>query len=83
MEPLRDDLLRLQEKIGRYGKENLEEILFTAAEGIRLVSGRERIRIYLEDLTGGTLSCVYVSGPFAEEIRNTPFPIDRKSTRLN
>jgi transcriptional regulator with GAF, ATPase, and Fis domain len=75
MEPNRENLLRLQEKIGRFGKENLEEILFAAAEGVRLVSGRELVRIYLEDLTGGTLSCVHASGPCAEEIRNTPFPI--------
>ena len=75
MTPDRDELRNLQEKIVRYGKENLEEILFSTAEGIRLVSGLERVRIYLEDLTGGTLSCVYTSGPHAEAIRNIAFPI--------
>jgi len=75
MNPIETALLQLREKTGKYGKENLEEILFAVAEGIRLVSGRDRIRIYLEDLTGGVLSCVHVSGPFAEEIRGTTFPI--------
>ena len=75
MQPAGDDFLRFQEKIVRYGKENLDEILFATAEGIQLVSGRERVRIYLEDLTGGTLSCVYASGPRADTIRGIPFPI--------
>lgn len=75
MNPIATHLSQLQDKISKYGKENLEEILFTAAEGIRLISKRDRIRIYLEDLTGGVLSCIHVSGPHAEEIKNTAFPI--------
>ncbi len=75
MKPLGNELPALQNKIAKYGKENLEEILFSVAEGVRLVSGEELVRIYLEDLTGGTLSCAYASGPCAELIRNTPFPI--------
>jgi transcriptional regulator with GAF, ATPase, and Fis domain len=75
MTPVRDELLKLQEKIVRYDKENLEEILFAIADGARLVSGREQVRIYLEDLTGGTLSCVHASGPCAEVIKGVPFPI--------
>jgi transcriptional regulator with GAF, ATPase, and Fis domain len=75
MEQTKEQLLRLQDKICRYGKENLEEILFATAEGIRLVSERERLRIYLEDLTSGTLSCVFASGPHSDEIRKTSFPI--------
>jgi GAF domain-containing protein len=66
---------RLTEKIRNYGKENLEEMLFTAGEGLRLIAGTERIRIYLEDLTRGALSCSYASGPFAGEIREMTFPI--------
>ena len=69
------NLLALRDKIGTYGKENLEEILFVTAEGIRLVSDRQRIRIYLEDLTGGVLSCAHVSGPYADEIKGITFPI--------
>ena len=75
MEQIKEQLLRLQEKICRYGKENLEEMLFTTAEGIRLVSQRERVRIYLEDLTSGALSCMYASGAHADQIRETSFPI--------
>jgi transcriptional regulator with GAF, ATPase, and Fis domain len=75
MEEIKEQIFRLQEKIGRYGKENLEEILFATAEGIRRVSGLEWVRIYLEDLTSGALSCVYASGHRSDEIRETPFPI--------
>ncbi|MGA7826403.1 MAG: GPMC system transcriptional regulator [Geobacteraceae bacterium] len=75
MEQTKEQLLRLQDKICRYGKENLEEILFATAEGIRLVSERDRVRIYLEDLTSGALSCMYASGPHSEELRETSFPI--------
>lgn len=75
MESMKSQLAQLREKINGYGKENLDEMLFAAAEGARLVSGRERVRTYLEDLTRGALSCVYASGPFAEEIREEAFPI--------
>ena len=67
--------LEFQNKIAKYGKENLEEILFSLAKGAQLISGQELVRIYLEDLTGGALSCVYASGPFAEQIRSASFPI--------
>ena len=75
MQLIETNLLALRDKIGTYGKENLEEILFVTAEGIRLVSDRQRIRIYLEDLTGGVLSCAHVSGPYADEIKGITFPI--------
>ncbi len=75
MEQIKEQLLRLQDKICRYGKENLEEMLFATAEGIRLVSELDRVRIYLEDLTSGALSCMYASGPHSDEIRETSFPI--------
>jgi transcriptional regulator with GAF, ATPase, and Fis domain len=75
MQPVREELLKLQEKIVRYDKENLDEILFAIADGARLVSGRAQVRIYVEDLTGGTLSCVYASGPCADVIKGIPFPI--------
>lgn len=75
MESVKSRLAQLREKIGGYAKENLEEMLFAVAEGARLVSGRERVRIYLEDLTRGALSCAYAAGPFATEIREVTFPI--------
>lgn len=75
MDSITSQIGQLRKKIGSYGKENLAEMLFAAAEGIRLVSGRERIRVYLEDLTRGALSCVYAAGPFADQIREETFPI--------
>ncbi|UFS69285.1 GPMC system transcriptional regulator [Geomonas sp. RF6] len=76
-------LHQLQKKIARFGKENLEEIVFTAAEGIQAISGRGRIRIYLEDVTGGALSCCYVAGPHGEEIMGTTFPIVSRSSLVS
>lgn len=75
MNQIREQLFRLQGKIDRYGKENLEEMLFATAEGLRLVSGLDQVRIYLEDLTSGSLSCVYASGIRSSNIREIPFPI--------
>ena len=75
MESTKIHLARIVERIAGFGKENLEEILHGLAEGIKLVAGRERIRIYLEDLTRGALSCAYASGPSAAEIAEVTFPI--------
>lgn len=72
---INEHFVRLTDKIRTYGKENLEEMLFATGEGLRLVSGTERTRIYLEDLTRGALTCVYASGAFAGEIRGTTFPL--------
>ncbi len=75
MESTTPQLARILERIAGYGKENLEEMLHALVEGVKRVSGRERVRIYLEDLTRGALSCAYVSGPFAAEIAEVTFPI--------
>ncbi len=75
MESTNTQLDRLIERIGGFGKENLEEMLHGLAEGVRLAAGRERVRIYLEDLTRGALSCAYASGPKAAEIAEVTFPI--------
>jgi transcriptional regulator with GAF, ATPase, and Fis domain len=83
MEQTNEQLLKLQEKICKYGKENLEEILFATAEGIRLVPELDRIRIYLEDLTSGTLSCMYASGPDSDKIRETSFPIVSEQAQVS
>jgi transcriptional regulator with GAF, ATPase, and Fis domain len=68
-------IMVLRTKVATYGKENQEELLYALAEGARLFSGSQRVRIYLEDLTRGALSCVHVSGEMAEEIREQSFPI--------
>ncbi len=68
-------LQELRSKVASYGKENQAELLYVLAEGVRLVSGLNRVRIYLEDLVDGALSCAAASGPNSEEVRKVPFPI--------
>jgi transcriptional regulator with GAF, ATPase, and Fis domain len=68
-------IMLLRTKVATYGKENQGELLYALAEGARLLSGGERVRIYLEDLTRGVLSCVYATGNMAEELRGLSFPI--------
>jgi hypothetical protein len=65
----------LRTKVATYGKENQGELLYSLAEGARMLAGSARVRIYLEDLTRGVLSCVHVSGTMAEAIREHSFPI--------
>lgn len=68
-------LSALRAKIPGYGKENLGEVLYALAEGTRLLSGSDTIRIYLEDLTRGALSCVHATGLHAPDIREVSFPL--------
>ena len=75
MTPLNATLALLRDKINSFDKENLEEMLHSLAEGIRLLAERERVRIYLEDLTRGALACASASGASAAEIRQATFPI--------
>lgn len=64
-----------QTTIASYGKENLGELLYALAESAKTLSGSEQVRIYLEDLTRGTLACVHATGPLAKELVETTFPI--------
>ncbi|MBI2354659.1 MAG: sigma 54-interacting transcriptional regulator [Deltaproteobacteria bacterium] len=73
--PIDTRLAALRAKVAGYGKENQGELLYALAEGAQLLSGNERVRIYLEDLTRGALSCVHADGPRAAEIRESGFPI--------
>ncbi len=75
MDSIKSQLAQLRDKIAGFGKENLDEMLHATAAGVRLISGRESIRIYLEDLTRGALSCSYASSQFAAELREATFPI--------
>uniref|UniRef100_A0A6S6LUE8 Fis family transcriptional regulator n=2 Tax=Citrifermentans bremense TaxID=60035 RepID=A0A6S6LUE8_9BACT len=72
---MEQQLKKLGDRIASFGKENLDEMLHLVGEGSRLVSGQERVRIYLEDLTKGALSCAFSCGSFATEIRQETFPI--------
>ncbi len=73
--PIDNQLFQLRSKIATYGKENQGELLYSLAEGVQLLSGSRLIRIYMEDLTQGTLSCVHATGAFEKQLRDQPFPI--------
>lgn len=75
MTAIDEQLAKIGNRINSFGKENLDEMLHLVGEGARLVSSLERVRIYLEDLTRGALSCAYSCGDFAAEIREQTFPI--------
>ena len=73
-----------QTAIASYGKENLGELLYALAENASELSKSERVRIYLEDLTRGTLTCVHATGPHSKDIIETTFPIvSRESITSN
>ncbi len=72
-------IAKLSAKIRSYGKENLEDILHVLVEAMGLLTQRNRCRVYLEDLTSGSLACAAASGPFAELIRRKSFPINSAS----
>ncbi|MDD2581775.1 MAG: GAF domain-containing protein, partial [Desulfuromonadaceae bacterium] len=63
-----------------YGKENLGELLYALAENAKQLSGSEQVRIYLEDLTRGTLTCVHATGPLSKDLVETTFPIVSQET---
>src|ERR1039457_1561770 len=73
--PLDSLLAPLRSKVVTYGKENQGELLYALTEGAQLLSGNDRVRIYLEDLTRGALSCVHTTGPYEKELREITFPI--------
>lgn len=69
-------LSRLAKKVGSYGKENLEDILHVLLEAVSLITRQNRCRVYLEDLTSGSLACAAVTGLQARAIREKTFPIN-------
>ncbi len=64
-----------QTSIAAYGKENLGELLYALAESSKKIAACEQVRIYLEDLTQGTLTCVHATGPLGKELVESTFPI--------
>ncbi|MBC7961468.1 MAG: sigma 54-interacting transcriptional regulator [Steroidobacteraceae bacterium] len=70
----------LHAKIAAYGKENQGELLYALAEGAQLISGCEQVRIYLEDLTRGALTCTHATGQRTAEIREASFAIGSTET---
>jgi len=73
--PITSRIKEFQAAIAPYGKENLGELLYALAENATQLSGREQVRIYLEDLTRGALTCVHATGPLGKELVETTFPI--------
>ncbi|MBN2645828.1 MAG: GPMC system transcriptional regulator [Desulfuromonadaceae bacterium] len=69
------DVRQLIAKINNYGKESIEDILHLIAQSALLLSGQNRCRIYLEDLTSGSLSCAIATGRHDTELRQMTFPI--------
>jgi len=65
----------LREKIQILGKENLDEMLHALASGIIEGGGNCTVRIYLEDLTKGALSCAHATGSDKAAIEAITFPI--------
>lgn len=78
--PITSRLKEFQTAIAAYGKENLGELLYALAENAIQLSGCEQIRIYLEDLTRGALTCVHATGPLGKELVETTFPIVSKES---
>jgi len=71
-------IAQLAAKIASYGKENLEDILHVLVEAVNLITRQNRCRVYLEDLTSGSLACTTATGLHAEAIREHSFPINSK-----
>lgn len=69
-------LALLTNRINAYGKENLDDILHALAEAVHLITGRSNCRLYLEDLTSGSLICALATGRQAEAIRQQSFAIN-------
>ena len=62
-------------KIRGFGKENLADILHALGEAVPLITRQSRCRLYLEDLTSGTLNCVLATGRQAAAVRQHAFSL--------
>ncbi|MCL2760694.1 MAG: GPMC system transcriptional regulator [Desulfuromonadales bacterium] len=65
----------IREKIKRMGKESLDEVLHEVGAWINSVTSDCKVRIYLEDLTKGALSCGYASDSYPRSLYDITFPI--------
>lgn len=83
MDELEKQLLALQAKVRGYGKENQTELVYVLAEGVRLITGQDRIRIYLEDLIAGALTCAFASGLNGAELHEVAFPIVSQEAQVS
>ncbi len=63
------------QKIESYGKESLADILHEIGEAVPMITRQSRFRLYLEDLTGGILSCVLATGRTRQAVRSHVFSL--------
>jgi len=63
------------DKILGFNKENLADILHVIGESVPLLTGLSRCRLYLEDLTSGTLTCSLATGHVRATVRERAFPL--------
>jgi len=63
------------QRIKGYGKENLADILHEIGEAVPLITRQSHFRLYLEDLTGGILSCVLAPDSARQAVRNHVFSL--------
>jgi len=62
-------------KIKLFGKENLADILHCIGEVVPLLTDSPRCRLYLEDLTSGTLVCSLATGHVSAQVHSRDFPL--------
>ncbi|PLX98216.1 MAG: Fis family transcriptional regulator [Desulfuromonas sp.] len=67
------------EKITRFGKENLDDILHLLGETILRITRQNRCRIYLEDLTLGRLTCEAAAGRYPDDLYDHSFPLNSEN----
>jgi len=64
------------DKITRYGKENLDDILHVLVEAVQTLTRQSRCRVYLEDLTKGRLVCAVTAGRYPAQVHQQTFPLN-------
>ena len=75
---MNQDVLAVEAQLAKmrlFGKENLADILHCIGEVVPLLTDRSRCRLYLEDLTSGTLVCSLATGHVNAQVRARDFPL--------
>jgi len=75
-QPAAQQIKQIIDQIQDFGKENLEEILYKLTEGVQILAGGGRCRIYLEDLTMGALTCAATTSGDVLQSHHRPSPIN-------
>lgn len=69
-------LRELVARIADYDKENYEEICYLLMRAAEVITGSNRSRVYLEDLTSGSLVCAVACGLRSDRIPDFAFPLN-------